>query len=139
MKRALLRKWALVTVGIIAVTLGVIGIFLPLLPTTPFLLLAAACFARSSERLYTWLIQHKWFGDYIRHYREHRAITLRAKVVILVMLWGVISYTAFGIVTVWWVRALLAVIAVGVTIHILRLKTLTREMLTSLQAVPEKE
>jgi len=139
LKRALLRKWVLVTVGTIAVTLGVIGIFLPLVPTTPFLLLSAACFVRSSERLYTWLIHHKWFGDYIRHYREHRAITLRAKVVILVMLWGVMGYTAFGVVTVWWVRALLAVVAVGVTIHILHLKTLTREMMTALQAAPEEE
>ena len=139
MKRALLRKWILVTIGIIAVSLGMIGVFVPLLPTTPFLLLAAACFVRSSERLYTWLIHHKWFGDYIRHYREHRAITLRAKVVTLLLLWSVIGYTAFGIVTAWWVRALLGFIAVGVTIHILHLKTLTREMLVQLQATPEIE
>ena len=84
-------------------------------------------------------LPHKWFGDYIRHYREHKAITLRTKIVTLVLLWGVISYTAFGVVTAWWVRALLGIIAVGVTIHILHLITLTREMLIQSQATPETE
>jgi uncharacterized membrane protein YbaN (DUF454 family) len=138
-RRASLRKWILVTLGVTAVGLGVIGVFVPLLPTTPFLLLAAACFVRSSERLYSWLIHHRWFGDYIRHYREHRAIPLRAKIVTTALLWGVIGYTAIGVVTAWWVRALLGVIAVGVTIHILHLKTLTREMLVQAQSAPETE
>ena len=71
LRKAMFRKWILVTIGTIAIGLGVIGIFVPLLPTTPFLLLAAACFARSSESLYTWLVGYKWFGDYIRHYHEH--------------------------------------------------------------------
>jgi len=137
--RASLRKGILVTLGIISVALGMIGLFVPLLPTTPFLLLAAGCFVRSSERLYAWLIHHKWFGDYIRHYREHHAISLWAKIVTLALLWGVIGYTAIGIVHAWWVRALLSVIAVGVTIHILHLKTLTREMLVQLQSSPETE
>ena len=127
------------TLGVISIGLGVIGVFVPLLPTTPFLLLSAACFVRSSEKLYTWLIHHKWFGDYIRHYREHHAIPLRAKIVTLALLWSAIGYTAFGIVTAWWVRALLGVIAVGVTVHILRVKTLTREMLVQLQSAPETE
>jgi uncharacterized membrane protein YbaN (DUF454 family) len=127
------------TLGVIAVGLGVIGVFVPLLPTTPFLLLAAACFVRSSARLYAWLIHHKWFGDYIRHYREHHAIPLRAKIVTLALLWGAIGYTAIEVVTAWWVRALLGLIAVGVTIHILHLKTLTREMLGQLQSAPETE
>jgi uncharacterized membrane protein YbaN (DUF454 family) len=128
-----------VTAGIFALSLGIIGIVVPLLPTTPFLLLAAACFVRSSEKLYAWLLHHKWFGDYIRHYREHRAITLRAKIVILVLLWGVIGYTALGVVTAWWVRVLLGTIAVGVTLHILHLKTLTKDMLTRLQTTTEAE
>ena len=139
LSKKLLRKWILTSAGIAAVSLGVIGVFVPLLPTTPFLLLAAACFFRSSERLYAWLIHHPLFGDYIRHYREHRAITLQAKVVTLLLLWSVIGYTALRIVAVWWVRALLGFIAVGVTIHILHLKTLTREMLVQLQTTPETE
>jgi len=134
-----LRKWLLIAAGLIALGLGVTGVFIPLLPTTPFLLLAAACFFRSSNRLYSWLIHHKWFGPYIRYYREYKAITLRAKIATLALLWGVIGYTAFGIVTLWWVRALLGIIALGVTTHILSLKTLTREMLVQLQSASETE
>jgi hypothetical protein len=134
-----LRKWLLIAAGFITLGLGIIGVFVPLLPTTPFLLLAAASFFRSSDRLYTWLIHHKWFGATIRHYREYRAITLRAKVLTLLLLWSVIGYTALGIVATWWVRALLGVIAVGVTIHILHLKRLNRETLVRLQSAPETE
>jgi len=118
-----------VTVGIIAIIVGAIGIFVPLLPTTPFLLLAAACFIRSSDRLYAWLIHHRWFGSYIRNYREHRAITLSAKIVSLTLLWGMIGYSAVFVARAWWLRTLLGIIAVGVTIHLLQLKTLTQEML----------
>jgi uncharacterized membrane protein YbaN (DUF454 family) len=127
------------TIGIIAVGLGLIGVFVPLLPTTPLLLLAAACFIRSSERLYTWLIHHKLFGSYIRHYREHRAMTLRAKIVTLVILWSGIGYTALGVVTAWWLRAVLGAVAVGVTLHLLQLKTLTREMVMQLETAAEAE
>jgi len=133
MNKATLRKIALVTAGILCVGLGVLGIFVPVLPTTPFLLLAATCFVRSPDRLYNWLIHHKWFGDYIRHYREHRAVTLKSKIVALVMLWGVIGYTAFGVIDNWWIRGVLGVIAVGVTLHLLHLRTLTPEMLQSSQ------
>jgi uncharacterized membrane protein YbaN (DUF454 family) len=139
MKKFSLRKWILITIGVMAVGLGLIGVFVPLLPTTPFLLLAAACFIRSSERLYTWLIHHKLFGSYIRHYREHRAITLRAKIVTLVLLWSVMGYTALGVVTAWWLRALLGAVAVGVTLHLLQLKTLTREMVMQLETAAEAE
>ena len=86
---------------------------------------------RSSQRLYDWLIHHKWFGEYIRNYREYRAIPLRAKVVTLVLLWSVIGTTALFAVTLWWVRVLLGVVAVGVTLHLLHLKTLTPEMMQS--------
>ena len=135
MKKSVLQRWFLVTVGIIAVVVGSVGVFVPLLPTTPFFLLAAACFIRSSDRLYAWLIHHRWFGSYIRNYREHRAITLRAKVVSLTLLWGMIGYSAFFVAQAWWLRSVLGVIAVGVTIHLLQLKTLTREMLNK-QASP---
>lgn len=133
MDKTTLRKVALVTAGLLAVGLALIGIFVPVLPTTPFLLLAAACFVRSSDRLYNWLIHHKWFGEYIRHYREHRAVTLQAKIVALALLWGVIGYTAIAVVSAWWLRGLLAVIAVGVTLHLIHIKTLTPDMLQSSQ------
>ena len=66
------KKWTLILVGSLSIGLAFLGIFLPLLPTTPFLLLAAACYLRSSDRFYHWLIYHKWFGNYIRNYREGR-------------------------------------------------------------------
>jgi uncharacterized membrane protein YbaN (DUF454 family) len=132
-------RWTLTIAGIVSLGLGVLGVFVPLLPTTPFLLLAAGCFVRSSPRLYAWLLGHRWFGDYIRHYREHRAISLRAKVVILAMLWATIGYAAIGVAKVWWLRALLVAIAVGVSAHVLRLRTLTPEMLARSQAEPEPD
>ena len=113
--------------------LGVLGIFVPLLPTTPFLLLAAACFVRSSPRLYAWLIHHPWFGKFILYYREYRAIPLRAKIVVLGFLWAVIGYAAWRVTTLWWIRGLLAVIALGVTVHLVRLRTLTQEMIDQIE------
>ena len=129
MAKSPLYKGLLVSVGVLSVGLAVAGVFLPLLPTTPFLLLAATCFVRSSDRLYRWLIAHKWFGSYIRNYREHHAITRRAKVVLLLMLWSVLAYTAIGVLSVTALRVLLLLIGLGVTLHVLRLKTLTPEML----------
>ena len=129
----------LVASGTLALGLGIAGLALPILPTTPFLLLAAACYVRSSQKLYTWLIHHRWFGDYIRHYREHRAISLRAKVVALLLLWGVMGYTAFGIVDAWWLRALLGGTALGVTLHILHLRTLTPDLLAQSETTSKTE
>ncbi len=117
-------RFVLVCVGITAVGLGVLGAFLPLLPTTPFLLLAAACFLRSSDRLYDWLMNHKTFGAYIRNYREHRAITQGTRVTALALLWASIGYSALCVVEQGFVRLLLAVIAAAVTWHLLSLKTM---------------
>ncbi len=74
--------------GAIAVLLGILGIFLPLLPTTPFLLLASWCFARGSDRLHGWLLSHRVFGEYLRNFEAGRGIPLKAKIVATVMLWG---------------------------------------------------
>ncbi|MGM0401714.1 MAG: YbaN family protein [Chloroflexota bacterium] len=128
-KRSPVRRWLLMIAGLLSLGLGILGIFLPLLPTTPFLLLAAGCFMRSSERLYRWLITHRWFGPYIRNYREHGAITRRAKIGTLALLWGTIGYTALGVLSSLPLRVLLFLVAVGVTAHVLHMKTLTKEML----------
>jgi uncharacterized membrane protein YbaN (DUF454 family) len=125
-----LRKALLMAVGILSVGLAITGLFLPLVPTTPFLLLAAACFVRSSDRLYRWLVTHKWFGPYIRNYREHKAITLRAKVVTLLLLWGTVGYSTVLVTDSLFVRVTLLLIALGVTLHMLRLKTVTPDMLS---------
>ena len=113
----------LIVLGTLCVALGVLGMFLPLLPTTPFLLLAAICYARSSERFYHWLMTNRWCGEYIRNYREGRGIPLKQKVLTILLLWLTIGSTAWLAISQWWVRLILLVIAVGVTIHLVKIKT----------------
>lgn len=115
-------KFVLLVCGSIAVALGVIGIFVPLMPTTVFLLLAAACYARSSDRFYHKLVSSRWLGGYIRASREGRGMTRRHKVVTLTLLWLGIGASAIWSVESLWVRLLLLVIAVSVTVHVARLK-----------------
>ncbi len=122
--RPKIKRTLLFSAGFISVTLGMIGMVLPLLPTTPFLLLAAGCFFKSSERWYNWLMNHKYLGTYIRNYREHKAITLQTKIVTIALLWITISISAVFAVSLLSVRILLGLIAVGVTLHILHFKTL---------------
>lgn len=118
-----LVRWPLIFAGLAAVGIGTVGIFVPLLPTTPFYLLAAACLFRSSDRLYQWLIGNKGCGPYIRNYRENRAIPRHAKILALILLWGTIGHAVFILLNLLWLRILLVAIATGVTIYLLRLKT----------------
>ena len=97
-------KALLVACGTIAVALGVIGIFVPLMPTTVFLLLAAACYARSSDRFYQRLIENRWLGSYIRNSREGRGMTRRQKMSTLAMLWVGIGASAIWSVDALWIR-----------------------------------
>lgn len=113
----------LIGIGTLCVALGAIGVVLPVLPTTPFLLLAAACYARSSERFYVWLMTNRWCGAYIRNYREGRGIPLRQKVLTLALLWTTIGASACFAVSNGWVRLLLLAIAAGVTLHLLHIPT----------------
>jgi hypothetical protein len=113
----------LITVGTLSVALGVVGMFFPILPTTPFLLLAAACYARSSDRFLHWLLNNRWFGAYIRNYREGRGMPLVTKVLTLLALWGTLALSAAFATSAWWLRLLLAGVGLGVSIHLLRLKT----------------
>ena len=103
---------------------GTLGIFLPLLPTTPFLLLAAACYARGSKRFYNWLLGNRWFGNYIKDYRERKGIPFKIKILSISLLWVTIGYSAVFVVNAPLVRAILIGIAIGVTIHIIRIRTL---------------
>ncbi len=121
------RRFLLMVAGTISLGLGILGIPLPLLPTTPFLLLSAYCYARSSERFYYWLINHRIFGKHIRNYREHRGTTLRVKTWALILLWLSICFSAFFAVSELWIRILLFMIAAGVTIHITSLRTIHKE------------
>ncbi len=111
--------------GVICVCLAAAGAVLPLLPTTPFLLLAAACFARSSPRLNRWLHTNRIFGAYLRRYRRGEGLPLAAKIAILSMLW--LSLAASALLAVpdhlWPARVALAVLGLGVSLHILRIRT----------------
>jgi len=118
-----LKKNILIVCGTVSVGLGTIGIFVPLLPTTVFYLLAAYCYARSSQKFYNWLLNNRWIGEYIRNYREGRGIPLRQKVFSISLLWLTIGYSAWFVVSLWWVRLILLGIAIGVTIHLVTIKT----------------
>ena len=117
----------LAILGTLFVMLGIIGIFLPLLPTTPFLLLAAFCYAKSSQRFYDWLMTNRWCGSYIKNYRERRGISLKIKILSISMLWITIAISAVFAVKLLTVRVVLFLIVAGVTWHILSFKTLKQK------------
>jgi len=118
-----LTRGLLITAGTISIGLGIAGIFIPVLPTTPFLLLAAACYMRSSERLYRRLLNNKVLGTYICNYIEGKGMSLRAKAITLLLLWGSIGATMWLGTQNLVVRIVLGIIAAGVTVHIIMLKT----------------
>lgn len=78
------------------------------------------------SRLYQWLLNHKYFGTYIRNFRENKAIPLRAKIISLLLMWGTMLYCIFFLIPLVWVKILLFLIAAGVTYHILSFKTLKK-------------
>jgi uncharacterized membrane protein YbaN (DUF454 family) len=112
----------LVIAGTLSLALGIIGIFLPLLPTTPFLLLASACYVRGSERLHRWLLNQGRLGAYIRRYEEGQGIPLRGKVLAMLMMWPSIAYATTK-VSPPVLKGLMVATALGVTVWIWRLPT----------------
>ncbi|CAI1538875.1 DUF454 family protein [Serratia proteamaculans] len=115
-----MTRWLLIILGWLAVVLATLGVVLPLLPTTPFLLLAAWCFARSSPRFHAWLLYRSWFGSYLRHWQQHRALPPGAKwkAVLMIVLTFAVS---LWLVKIWWVRGLLLVMLAILLIFMLRL------------------
>ncbi len=109
--------------GSLFLFLGIIGIIIPLLPTTPFLLLSAACYLRSSKRIYHWLLNHKWLGIIIKNYYEGKGLPLKFKVFTIILLWVTITISIVFFVSLYWVKILLLIIAVLVSTHILTIKT----------------
>jgi len=118
-----LRKGLFVVAGSIFLALGCVGIVLPILPTTPFLLLSAACYYKGSERMHRWMLSNKWFGSYIKNYKEGKGLSLKAKGFTLALLWIVISYSALFVVNLLIIQVILFAIAVGVSLHIVTLPT----------------
>jgi uncharacterized membrane protein YbaN (DUF454 family) len=114
----------LIVAGSISLGLGTIGIFIPVLPTTPFLLISAACYMRSSERLLNWLLNNRWFGKYIKNYQEGRGIPKTTKIIALSFLWITILYSTFFVLNeILIAQVVLILIAVGVSIHLIRTPT----------------
>jgi len=118
-----IRKAVLIFAGTAFVALGVLGMFLPLLPTTVFLLLAAYCYSRSSERFHNWLLTNRLCGPYIRNYKSGRGVSARQKVTTLLFLWASIGFSIWLLAGGLWSTIFLLAVAIGVTIHILWLKT----------------
>lgn len=117
------RKAILIFFGTVFVGLGVLGMFLPLVPTTVFLLLAAYCYSRSSERFHNWLLNNRWCGKYIKDYQEGRGMTATHKFRAILLLWASIGFSIWMVGGRFWLALLLAAIAVGVTAHVLWIKT----------------
>jgi uncharacterized membrane protein YbaN (DUF454 family) len=109
--------------GTVCVGLGVLGVFLPVLPTTPFLLLAAFCYGRGSERFYHWLVYRSWGSSYIQNYQSKRGIPLKQKILTIGLLWVTIGATIGFVALAWWLKVALVGVAIGVTVHLVKMKT----------------
>ncbi|MFP1867276.1 DUF454 family protein [Lonsdalea quercina] len=116
----------LIVLGWIAVVLATLGVVLPLLPTTPFLLLAAWCFARSSPRFHHWLLHRSWFGGYLRHWQQHRALPPGVKVKALAVIVATFALSIW-MINIPWVRGLLLVVMACLLIFMWRLPVVDRE------------
>jgi len=112
-------------IGTLALVLGAIGLFLPVLPTTPFVILAAACYLRSSKRMYAWILRNELFGETIENYQAGRGLKRNTKIRALGLMWAAISISAFFFVDQLIFRGAMFLVASGVTVYILRLPTLT--------------
>ena len=117
-------KIILTIFGLISLALGFLGAFLPVLPTTPFLLLAAALFLRGNPRLHKWLMEHPKLGPYIRNFLEYKAVPMRVKIVSVSLVWITLTFCAVSVADHWALRALFIILAIAITVHILSYKTL---------------
>ena len=118
-----MKKGLLIIAGSISTAIGIVGIFIPILPTTPFLLLAAACYIRSSQRFYDGLLSNRVFGAYIKNYLEGKGIPIKLKVITLALLWITIGLSVTFAVQHVVLRIVLMIVAIGVTVHIVLVKT----------------
>lgn len=133
-----MKKALFIFLGSICTILGVIGIFLPILPTTPFLLLAAWLFVRSSDKLYDWLINHRVLGIYIKSYIKYKGVDRKHKVFAISMIWITILFS-ITIVEPLFLKILLVVIMITFTIYISSLKTLSKEEVIALEEFERRE
>jgi hypothetical protein len=114
------------TAGFVAVGLGIAGLVLPVLPTTPFMLVAAACFARSSPRFHRWLLQHRTFGPIVSEWERHRAIPWKTKLWAIVLMSATLGVSIVFFVKPPWLRAALALFGVGLAVWLYRVPSRDR-------------
>jgi hypothetical protein len=126
-----IKRWLLIGIGTASIIIGLIGIVMPILPTTPFLLLAAICYMRGSQRLYNALLCNRFLGNYIRNYLEGRGMSLKMKIWTLSFLWVAIICSAALATDSLILRIILLVVASGVTIHIAFLRAITKQKVVS--------
>ena len=118
------KRIIFVIAGTLFLIIGLIGIIIPVLPTTPFLLLAAACYIRGSKRIHNLMINNSLFGDFVKNYLERKGITIRQKITSLLFLWLTITISIYYLIDSFPIIILLFVIAIAVSVHILRIRTL---------------
>jgi len=116
------KKRFFIILGIICVIVGLIGIFIPILPTTPFLLAAEFFFARSSEKFQNWLFANKLFGPYLKKHKNGQGLPLKDKVITILLLWLTIGASIIFFIEIIWIEIFLILIALGVTTHLNRIK-----------------
>ncbi|MFC2035377.1 YbaN family protein [Chloroflexota bacterium] len=120
-----MKRKLLLIAGTVSTTIGIIGIVVPVLPTTPFLLLAAACYIRSSQKFYNWLLSNRILGAYISNYVLGKGMPLKVKMFTIALMWITIGLSLGFIVQGLVIRVIIIVLALGVTIHIIKIKTLS--------------
>jgi uncharacterized membrane protein YbaN (DUF454 family) len=131
LKRSLLKKYLLIFLGSLSLALGVAGVLIPILPTTPFLLLASFCYLRSSSRMHNWLFKHKIFGSYIYSYLKYKAISKKTKIYSIIFLWASLLISILLIPSLHF-KIILFLVGLGVTIHFMTLKTMSGNELETL-------
>lgn len=119
-----IMKYILTAIGLLALGLGILGIFLPVLPTTPFLLLASALFLKSSRPLYDWLMEHPKLGPYIKNFMIHKSIPLKVKVISVSLVWITLLNCTLFVAEHWAFRLFFVALAAVITAHILSYKTM---------------
>ena len=123
---SIVKRRLFIAAGSVSLGVGIVGVVVPLLPTTPFLLLAAYCYGRGSRRLYYKLISNKVFGSYLRNYLEGKVMSLKAKIISLSILWCIIGFNITFIIDSLLIGIILLAVASGVTVHVARLNSVVR-------------
>ena len=119
----MIKKYILLTSGIVSLSIGIVGIILPVLPTTPFLLLSAYLFYKSSEKMHSWLMETRILGEYIYNYQEYKAVKRRIKITSIIILWITLIISMI-LVDKTIITILLGIIGTAVTVHLLSLRSL---------------